>query len=204
MIVKICGITREEDLAVCARYGVDWIGLNLWPGSKRHVPEGQAEELAGKARMVGLVPVAILVEADAETMAGVWRRGAFELLQLYEPAGEIPAGARRIRPIPVDPGEKLPEPPPDEAEYHLFEPRVPGYGGQGTSFDWGRLRATSLPRPYLVGGGIQPDNVDDLLRNANPDGIDVASGVETAPGVKDERQIRTLMEAVRNVEGELE
>lgn len=197
MIVKICGLRRHGDLELCAELGVDWVGINLWPGSKRYVEDPLATQLAIRARRLGLVPVALLVEASPEVLSETWRSGLWDWLQVYAPTGSVPSGIEWIRPRAVT--DHLPSA--DDgagAEVDLWETRVTGYGGAGRSFDWSLLAGAAPSRPTLVGGGIRPDNVSDLLRVWRPWGIDVASGSESAPGVKDRDKIRTLMEVVRD------
>lgn len=197
MIVKVCGITRGEDVDACAAHGVDWVGLNLWSGSKRFVSLDLAVELAGRARKAGVSPVALLVGASAAELADVWATGAFDRLQLYEPPAALPDGLPWIRCLKVR--DRLPDPAePSSAGWDLVETEVAGHGGAGLSFDWALLEGWRPARPTLIAGGLTPENVGELLRHVRPWGIDLASGVESAPGVKDRDKIRTLMAAVRN------
>ncbi len=196
MLVKICGVTRVEDIEICAEAGVNWIGINLWPGSRRHVPGKRAAELAAATREAGMSPVALVVEANADAIARVWAQGCWDRLQIYGPAVTLPAGAAWIRPLKVR--DALPElTAPTDAGWDLVEADVPGHGGAGQRFDWSLLAGAAFVRPTLVAGGLGPDNIAELLAVMRPWGIDLASGVEASPGVKDRAKVRTLMETVR-------
>ncbi len=196
MIIKICGVTREADVETCARYGVDWIGFNLWPGSKRAVSATVAASLADHARKSGLTTVGLMVGPEQDELDRVWASGSYDLLQLYDCDGLSLGGVKYIRPIAVSAGTAI-RLEPSDAMYDLIETAVQGYGGQGQAFAWDRLEAVETDRQFLVAGGITPDNVGDLLGICTPFGIDIASGVETEPGLKDEDKIRTLVERVR-------
>lgn len=201
MIVKICGLTRPEDVDACGACGVDWIGLNLWPASKRYVGLDVAVDLAGRARAAGLSPVALLVKPTTAEVAETWAAGAFDRLQLYDAPADLPAGLPWIRCLTV--GDRLPDDTePTSAGWDLIETEVAGRGGAGQCFDWALLEDWRPARPTLIAGGLTPSNVVNLLRRVCPWGIDLASGVESAPGVKDPDKIRTLMEAVRNAPNE--
>lgn len=194
MIVKICGLTRSQDIKICADAGVAWIGLNLWPQSKRHINIERAIELAALTRSLGMKAVALLVEPKHADVANVWASQAFDMLQLYQAPAVLPAALRWIEAMAVAP-KTVPKPSPRRGDYALLETKVDGFGGQGQAFDWRLLQGLDLSTS-LIGGGITPANVAVLLQNLQPMGIDVASGVESSPGLKDAEKIRTLMAAV--------
>lgn len=196
MIVKICGITRTEDIEICAEAGVDWLGINLWSGSRRHVPGHRAAELAAATRAAGMSPVALMVDASADEIVRVWAEGCWDRLQIYGSPAELPGDLPWIRPLKVQ--DALPDlAVPTTAGWDLVEADVPGHGGAGRRFDWSLLEDAAFVRPTLIAGGLGPDNVAELLTVLQPWGIDLASGVEASPGVKDRAKVRTLMETVR-------
>jgi phosphoribosylanthranilate isomerase len=196
MIVKICGITRPEDIEICAEAGVDWLGINLWSGSRRHVSGPRAAALAAATRAAGMSPVALVVEASADEIARVWAEGCWDRLQIYGSPAGLPAGLPWIRPLKVQ--GALPDlAAPTAAGWDLVEADVPGHGGAGRRFDWSLLAGAAFVRPTLIAGGLGPENVAELLGVVQPWGIDLASGVEASPGVKDRAKVRTLMETVR-------
>lgn len=198
MIIKVCGITRAADVAAAAAAGVDWLGFNLWPQSKRFVTPELGRKLAAEARAAGLKAVALLVKPSATEVADLWYGGTYDMLQLYEAPATLPADLLWIRPYAVAANGEI-QPPSRSATYDLIETKVEGHGGAGERFDWARLSSYQPPRPTLVAGGITPDNVAELLRQFHPAGIDVASGVESAPGIKDAGKIRALVANVRAV-----
>jgi phosphoribosylanthranilate isomerase len=199
MIVKICGVRSSADVDAAAAAGADWVGLNLWRGSRRHVDLPTARRLAQRTRALGMVAVGLLVEPTAAAIARAWSGGAFDLLQVYNPRQAVPAGVRWIRCLSVT--DQLPDlAAPTDASFDLVEAEVAGHGGQGIGFDWALLGSVAFARRTLVAGGIRPDNIDALLRVCRPFGIDVASGVESAPGVKDPDKMRALVTAVRRFE----
>lgn len=194
MIVKICGLTRPQDVEACAAAGVAWIGLNLWPQSKRYVTLERAAELANLAQSLGMQAVGLLVQPTPADVANVWASNAFDLLQLYQAPSDLPVGLRWIEAMAVAP-QNIPNPNARRGDYALLESQVTGFGGQGQTFDWALLVGLDLSAS-LIGGGVTPKNVGDLLGAVRPLGVDLASGVESAPGLKDGEKIRKLMTAV--------
>lgn len=195
MVVKICGLTRLADVDACAAAGVDWLGFNLWPQSKRYVPTALAQDLARRGRMAGLKTVALLVKPSYDDIAATLKLGAFDMLQLYEAPNRLPVGLQWIESMPAT-DTAIPDPSKKRGDYSLVETKVDGFGGAGKSFDWRLLQALPSLDRTLIGGGITPENLPQLLQFVRPFGIDVASGVESAPGLKDVDKIRKLMAAV--------
>jgi phosphoribosylanthranilate isomerase len=195
MIIKICGITRESDLEACARSGVQWVGLNLWEKSPRYLPEDRALALAQRAHEMELVPVAVIVQPAYETLLRLRDSGLFPLFQLYG-VEDPPEGIEWIRPVAVKTPEDL-EVTPSSARYDLLDTAHSSLGGTGRAFPWAYLEGRRFSRPTLIAGGITPENLRELFGFIHPFGIDVASGVELSPGIKDPRKIERLCEEVR-------
>jgi phosphoribosylanthranilate isomerase len=212
--VKVCGITRPEDAALAVELGADLVGLNFWPGSSRAVTVEQAREAAdairGRALLAGVFvdqPPSFMVEAAAEV--------GLDLVQLHgnEPPSTLidlacaGIGASRVvRALRVGPafdaGTMLA--PWIESWGFLFDADRPGvYGGTGETFPWSRVARAAPGRRVLVAGGIAPGRLRTLLADAGgwrPWGIDVCSGVESAPGRKDAGKLRALFEEIHDVE----
>ncbi|MCO1577262.1 phosphoribosylanthranilate isomerase [Crossiella sp. SN42] len=211
--VKICGLTRPEDVDAAVEAGADAIGFVLYPPSPRHVTPQRAAELA--ARLPAFVtPVLLFVNTPAEEVVAAASAVPGALLQFH--GDETPAdcwaasqqGQRaflRAARIPLDPGT-----PPfdltgfaarfDRARAILLDAHVPGYGGGGRTFDWSLLPAA--PESHLVlSGGLTPGNVAEGIAALRPLcrtlSVDVSSGVEAAKGIKDVAKIRDFIEAVR-------
>ena len=203
-IVKICGVTRPDDGALCARAGADWIGLNFWPHSKRAVGRAAARAIAAaiRAERRDVELVGIFVNEDPAAVSSIADDVGLDRVQLHgdEPASEIASlGARGVAavrvagPADVDRAAALPP----EAVV-LVDASGAGYGGSGTLADWELARQViAAGRRVILAGGLSPDNVAEAIRAVGPWGIDVASGVESAPGIKDPDRVKAFIEAAR-------
>jgi phosphoribosylanthranilate isomerase len=205
--VKICGVTLVEDAARVAAAGADFVGLNFWPRSKRRVDVERAAALAEAVRGAGPAKiVGVFVDADAAEIAAVAARVGLDVIQLH--GAETPEDAAAVarasdRPIwkaiaagaPAD-LERLEVWPVDAL---LLDTPTPGKGGSGQSFDWSLARAARLRHParrLVLAGGLHAGNVAGAIAAVEPWGVDVASGVEAAPGVKDRYRLQAFFEAV--------
>ncbi|KIG15973.1 Phosphoribosylanthranilate isomerase [Enhygromyxa salina] len=212
--LKICGLTRAEDLRACVELGVDAIGLNLWPSSKRFVdPTAAAELLAAGERDLDQHPaptrVGVFVDAG---LADTERAIASLDLDLLQPHGDAPVQpyaelALRyeigwiwvIRGTPALERLRVPALAP---AWVLLDAAVPGFGGAGRQTDWGwaaEAVAALAPLPVWLAGGITPDNAAQAIPRVQPAGIDVASGAELpgAAGHKQRDAIAALVAACR-------
>ena len=192
MRVKFCGITRIEDAHEAVRLGAWAVGLNHWAGSPRRCDPGTAlaisSELRRKIEICG-----VFVNATLEEIATAVEDEQLSIVQLHGDEGpafcqEVArrTGARVIKAIRVRSSADLQEAETFRTDYHLLDAHQPGTpGGTGTSFDWELLRAHRSDVPTILAGGLDPDNVAEAIEIASPAGVDVASGIEAAPGVKD-------------------
>lgn len=202
--VKICGITRVGDALAAARHGADAIGLIFYPPSPRRVSLAGAREIAANLPPF-VARVAVFVNpsrAEVETAIDACRP---HLLQFH---GEESAafcrgfGIPYLRAARVRQGIDLLEflsPFDDAAGWLLDAYREELYGGTGEAFDWD-LVPPALGRPLVLSGGLDAANVGAAISRLRPWAVDVSSGVEAAKGVKDERRIAALMEAVRDAD----
>jgi phosphoribosylanthranilate isomerase len=212
MKVKVCGVTTAEDAALAVELGAGLIGINFWPGSPRGVSLRRAGELAsavgGRALKVG-----VFVDQDPAFIANVVAAASLDLVQLHgdEVPGAfalaVPALATKIvKAFRVDDGfdPAVATAPWADAWGWLFDASRPGlYGGTGASWSWERVAGLAADRRVLVAGGVAPGRLRGLLAAAGgwqPWGIDVCSGVERSPGIKDPGKLRALFEEVRDVE----
>lgn len=201
-LLKVCGITRARDLEVCLALGVDAVGLNLWPGSKRFLDEGKAQALldAFPSPSVGALRVGVFVDPEPDELLAAVRRFRLEAVQLH---GDAPAERYASLGVPwvwVVRGTKdlaTLEPPRPLPTWVLLDADVPGFGGEGTKTDWAwakRAVAALSPLPVWLAGGLTPDNARAALDAVGPAGLDVASGVEFGvPGVKDAEAIAAML-----------
>jgi phosphoribosylanthranilate isomerase len=202
--IKICGLRELADVDACIALGVQMIGFNFWPKSRRRVAEDVARRLVRRLPPT-IEPVGVFVDAEPEEVARTVERVGLHAVQLHgseDPEAYRDVGARVIQVVRVKPGTPLPVAVAGAAERVLLDAWVEGHGGAGVRFDWDVVpRARDqLARPIILAGGLTPDNVAEAILRARPWGVDVASGVESEPGVKDHRKLRAFVEAVREAE----
>jgi phosphoribosylanthranilate isomerase len=195
--VKICGVTRPEDALAAAEAGADMIGLNFWSGSRRHVTHETARAIV-EAIPESIWRVGVFVNANREEIEDLREALALSAIQLHgdEPSAML-AGwpcpvirAVRLR-APADADRALGE---GEPAYYLCEGGAGGgYGGAGETFAWDWAKPFPQER-LIVSGGLVPENVATAVRKLRPFAVDVASGVESAPGIKDRARMRELID----------
>jgi phosphoribosylanthranilate isomerase len=199
--IKICGITRVEDMAAAVEHGADAVGLVFYPPSPRYLTLEQA------ARLCRLVPpfvtiVGLFVNAGRETVARACAALPLQLLQFHGEEREADCrgfGVPYIRAARVGPGLDLLEyarsfP---SARALLLDAWVEGYGGGGKTFDWS-LIPSRLPLPIVLSGGLTAENVAQAIATLRPWAVDVSSGVEAAKGIKDARKIAQFIAGVKD------
>jgi phosphoribosylanthranilate isomerase len=205
--VKICGINEPRALEVAVEAGADWLGLVFFPPSPRYVTLARATELAALAEggppLVGLFvePTDAQIEATLDAVR-------LHALQIYAPAADIARFKRRFglpiwRAVGVKTQPDLPEAA-DGADALVLEAQPPAAatrpGGNARRFDWSLLAGWQAPAPWLLAGGLTPENVAEAVQTTRAAAVDVSSGVEAAAGVKDPDLIRAF---VRNAKVKL-
>jgi len=199
--IKVCGITRLEDALACVEAGVDAVGFNFWPGSKRHVAVADAAEIAA-ALPPGILRVGVFVRArpsEVRSIVAAVGLGAVQLHGDEDPADYLEAGAPLWQVLRIE--SSLPETVSARAAEVLLDAKAEGFGGSGRSFDWSLARgARRYGLPFWLAGGLTPSNVGEAVRRAEPTGVDVASGVESRPRMKDPALVRAFVAAVRAAE----
>jgi phosphoribosylanthranilate isomerase len=199
-LIKICGVTTPSDAALVAQAGAGAIGVNFWAGSKRFVGDD-----AAAARVLAAIPpqvlkVGVFVNASAAEVAA--KVGALGLDRVQLHGDEAPADFAGIassillRAVRVKDQSSFAAATGWHASLFLYDALVDGYGGAGVTAPWS-LIAAHARRPFLLAGGLHPDNVADAIRATRPSGVDVASGVELSPGRKDPARVRAFIEAAR-------
>ncbi len=207
--VKICGVSTPDSVAAAFAAGAVYIGLNFFPKSPRFVQIAQAAELA-RAMPPGICRVAVTVDAEDAVLDAICKAVPVDMLQLH--GGESPGRVAAVRAkygLPVmkaigvaDEGDLtaltefgrvadqllVEAKPPKDAE-------LPG--GNGLIFDWRLIAGRRWPVPWMLAGGLTPDNVAEAIRLTGARQVDVSSGVESAPGVKDDGLIREFIAAAR-------
>lgn len=208
LIIKICGIKTFDMLDAAIAAGADMIGFMHFARSPRHVPIEMLAELISAAR--GQVDsCVVLVNPDNSCVAEVAALGP-DWIQLHGPetphrveAIRAEAGVEIMKALPIGTAEDVAEVArfADIADRVLLDAKPPKNadrpGGLGESFDWSLLKALDPSVPFMLSGGLTPDNVAQAIRTASPFGVDVSSGVERAPGVKDKRLIEAFIRNAR-------
>lgn len=212
--IKLCGLSRPEDVEHAAALGADAIGLVFYPKSPRAVTVAQAAELA-RAVPPFVSVVGLFVNATAEEIEAVVREVPLTLLQFH--GDETPAQCEALgraarlpwlRAVRVGPSTQSADLVESALQYSkarglLFDTLVPDYGGSGKVFDWSLIPA-ELARRAVLSGGLNAQNVGDAIRQLRPFAVDVSSGIEApdAKGVKDHARMTAFVRAVRAADAE--
>lgn len=203
--IKFCGLTRPGDVRLAGELGVDALGFIFVPGSKRALAPAQAAALREAVPPLMQI-VALFMDPDDALVRSAIRALRPTLLQFHgreDAALCARFGLPYVKTLPMGEGSKAAE---DlaarysSADAFLLDGHKAGeQGGQGTRFDWADLPA--LPKPWLLAGGLTPDNVFEAVAQARPFGVDVSSGIEGAPGRKDGERMHRFVQEVRYADG---
>ena len=202
--VKICGVTRVEDALLAVDQGAEFVGLNFWPRSPRYLTleaaRPIAEAIAGRTRLVG-----VWVDPDrdqAATLAGELGLDLFQFHGDEEPTSVSWFPGRVIKALRVEVGfhgselNRF-----EDAWGFLFDCAPAGtFGGTGRSWSYERIAVLETPKPILLAGGLDPGNVARAVVASGADIVDVCSGIEASPGVKDAELLEQFIREVQNVE----
>jgi phosphoribosylanthranilate isomerase len=193
--VKICGITRLADALAAVQLGADALGFNFWPGSKRYCPPAKAERIIS-ALPPFVTTVGVFVNHTRREIERVAERTGIQVVQLH---GDEPTGLISELPLPVIRAvhmagrHSLPALRVTGPWAFLLDAPTQGFGGSGRTFDWRLLRGAKARVPLILAGGLTPENVRAAVRKLRPSAVDVASGVESAPGKKDVRKMKRFI-----------
>ncbi|MBM2321044.1 MULTISPECIES: phosphoribosylanthranilate isomerase [Marivita] len=207
--VKICGLTRPEDVSAVADAGAAYAGFVFFPKSPRNVTIEQARHLAVEVP-VGVAKVALVVNADDALLDAITAAVPLDILQLH--GSESPKRVSEVRSrfgLPVMKAVGVADQEDvaaldlyaEVADQILVDAKPPKNadlpGGNGVSFDWRLISARRWSKPWMLAGGLTPDNVAEAIALTGAKQVDVSSGVETAPGVKDAGVIQEFIQATR-------
>lgn len=198
MLVKICGITRLEDARAAVDAGANAIGFVFWKESPRFVDPYHARAMASQLPPF-VTPVGVFVDQPADYISGVAalvRLGAVQLHGSESPAFAAALGRPVIKARSV--GDADLDAWPQDVTILLDACDPVKRGGTGRTIDWTAAAAVSARRRVLLAGGLTPENVGDALACVRPFGIDVSSGVEDAPGIKNRERLVKLFTAVKS------
>jgi len=209
--IKICGVSDRAALDAAVSGGARYVGFVFFPRSPRHVTPAQAAELSA-ALPDHIIPVALAVDPDDALIGEIDAVAGISMFQLH--GAETPARVAEIKTRTskrVMKAIKVSDTPDlnaangylDVADMLLFDAKTPSDmknalpGGNAISFDWTILAGRDWPLPWMLSGGLDPENVADAIRISAAPAVDVSSGVETAPGVKNPARILAFLEAVK-------
>jgi phosphoribosylanthranilate isomerase len=199
--IKICGLTRPEDVRAAADAGADLVGFIFAPGSPRFLPPVVAREVAAATPPHVLRTGVFMNPTEAEVQDAIFNCG-LNLLQFHgEEAPDFCTrfGLMTVKAIRVRDAASLGEMQRYQTSAFLLDTySAKGAGGTGETFNWELARtARNSGRPIFLAGGLTPENVGDAIRQVKPFGVDVSSGVELSPGRKDHAKIRAFITAAR-------
>jgi phosphoribosylanthranilate isomerase len=210
---KICGLSTPETVAAAIAGGARFVGFVFFPPSPRNLAPRQAGSLIGDVP-AGVTRVGVFVDPDDELLERVLAVAPLDLVQLHgEETPDRVAGIKRrfgkktMKAIKVAGESDLAAAPHyfGIADWLMFDARPPKDasrpGGNALAFDWALLRAKKWPLPWMLSGGLTAANVAEAVRTSRATAVDVSSGVESAPGIKDIAKIRTFLAAAAAVTG---
>ena len=182
--IKICGITRVEDAQLAADLGASFVGFVLWPNSPRAITLDRLQKIVAKLPNT-VTPVGVFVNPTRDEVNGAAGAG-IKVAQIH---GDAPGGVRGvevIRAVHLALGARDEIEPYVEDRKILLDANDPvRHGGTGKTIDWSRARAVAQKRQVFLAGGLTPDNVKRAIAEVRPFAVDVSSGVESKPGIKD-------------------
>ena len=203
MIVKICGITRPQDAERAIALGATAIGFIFWPSSPRRIGLEAARSI-GRLVPASVLKVGVFVDAPAEELARMVDEAGLDAVQLH--GSESPAlvrglEARVIKAVALGSPDAEAQIAQWTGTTLLLDAHDPvRHGGTGRVVDWDRAAGLASRHEVILAGGLNPENVAEAVRRVRPAGIDVSSGVEQTPGVKDLVKLAALFDALAGVE----
>lgn len=198
--VKLCGLSRKEDIAEANALRPDYIGFVFWEGSRRFVTADKAISLS-KMLDPSIVPVGVFLNADIDHIIKIADSGCIRMVQLHGDESEElvkriqeRTGLPVIRAFRIEDRKDIETAVSTEADLLMLDGGI----GSGTAFDWSLLE--DVDRPYFLAGGLDGDNVREAISKLHPFAVDVSSGIET-DGLKDPVKMKRFIEAARTADG---
>ena len=210
--LKICGVTSRDDAQKLVELGVDALGVNFWPESKRYLAPEHAAWLLGMAGKI--LRVGVFVNSPPEVPLRLFREGLLDAVQLHGDESPREAEIYHHHDVPffkafgVKTRDALECAMDFSATAILLDAHAPGiYGGTGETFDWSvavDFKSRHPDTPLILAGGITADNAATAAGIVRPAALDVASGAELSPGTKDFRKVAALLAALKNEDGKVQ
>lgn len=202
-LIKVCGVTSIDDARFLAESGVDWIGLNFWDESKRYVDPQLARAIAVEAKRIepNIKVVGLFVNQSLNEIEAASAAANCDLVQLHgdeSPAFAKQFGDRAVKAMPLISESDLARFEEYECRWMLVDAATEERGGSGARANWELAAKSAACRDGVwLAGGLNAGNVSQAIAEVRPFGVDVASGVESSPGVKDHDKVAAFIAAVR-------
>jgi len=208
MIIKICGIQNEDTLYCCDKNNVDFFGMIFYEASPRHISIQNAKKLQKVSNKLNINGVGIFVNKNIEELKQIVRETQLRFVQLHGLESDLyiddlkKIGIKTIKSISISSDHDLKKIDNyKNADYFLFDYKplkgeLPG--GNAKSFDWNILKDLKTDKPWFLSGGINSNNIQQILDDINPFGIDLSSGVEKELGIKDNHIINNFIRKIQN------
>ncbi|QDO97844.1 phosphoribosylanthranilate isomerase [Ferrovibrio terrae] len=212
LFTKICGLTDAAAVEAAVTHGADMVGFVFYPSSPRNLGAEQAETLLHNVPS-GIDRVGLFVDPETDFLDQILAKARLDLLQLH--GDETPERCRAISvyfglpiikaiKVSTKADLKMAKDYEDAVDWLMFDARpaadgVALPGGNGKAFDWTILKGAEFKRPWLLAGGLTPDNLSQAVQQSGASAVDVSSGVESAPGQKDPAKIRAFLDAARRL-----
>jgi phosphoribosylanthranilate isomerase len=203
--VKICGVTREEDAVLASELGASYVGLNFAVVSPRRVTLASARRIS-RAVGRGVARVGVFVGEPVEEIRRAVEEAELDLVQVHRPLSReglegLPCPVIAVVHVSSNGAGAAPVELLARCRMLLLDTAGRDRpGGTGKAFDWDLIADRSWPLPLILAGGLTPENVSEAIARVRPSAVDVASGVESSPGIKDEVRMRRFFEAVRQAD----
>ncbi len=196
MKIKICGLTNVEQALECVKLGANWIGLNCWSGSSRYISPELVRDITS-ALPQSVTKVGVFVNETIENLHEIMSTTGLDFAQLhgdetveYTAQLQIPW----FKAFRISPDFELNQIDEFQQEFFLMDAySKTNYGGTGETIDWDLAQKAAEKGKFILAGGLQPDNVAQAIQKVRPWGVDVCSGVESSPGIKDMKKVKTFI-----------
>lgn len=203
--IKICGITNKIDAVEAALLKIDMLGFVFYPKSKRYLTQDAARDIANEIPE-SVLKVGVFVDEDRRKVLDIAQDLSLDVLQFHgdekpDYCASFGGSYRTIKAFRIKDKKSLKSVNDYMTDYYLFDTyNKTSEGGTGKVFDWKVLRDFEVLKPFFLSGGLTPDNVETAVKEIAPYGVDVSSGVESAPGKKDIALLKRFVERVRRLD----